>query len=87
MTKPQSSRVAGSKQGAISSAKSSRSDTRERLEHDILEGAKRLFAVRGYGGVSLDAIATHSTRLVPQRRCNRVWVSAESTSSSSQPAS
>ncbi len=58
MTKPQSSRVAGSKQGAISSAKSSRSDTRERLEHDILEGAKRLFAVRGYGGVSLDAIAT-----------------------------
>ncbi|MCY7306454.1 MAG: TetR/AcrR family transcriptional regulator [Rhodoferax sp.] len=34
-----------------------RSDSRERLEHDILEAAKRLFAVRGYGGVSLDHIA------------------------------
>lgn len=38
-------------------AKVKRSDSRERLEHDILEAAKRLFAVRGYGGVSLDHIA------------------------------
>lgn len=34
-----------------------RSDTRERLELEILEAAKRLFAQRGYGGVSLDHIA------------------------------
>lgn len=34
-----------------------RSDTRERLEQEILEAAKRLFAQRGYGGVSLDHIA------------------------------
>ena len=34
-----------------------RSDTRERLEQEILEAAKRLFANRGYGGVSLDHIA------------------------------
>ncbi len=38
--------------------KPSRSDSRERLEHDILEAAKRLFALRGFGGVSLDHIAT-----------------------------
>ena len=38
-------------------AKERRSDVRERLENDILEAAKRLFAVRGYGGVSLDHIA------------------------------
>ena len=31
--------------------------TRERLEQEILEAAKRLFAQRGYGGVSLDHIA------------------------------
>lgn len=37
--------------------KERRSDIRERLEQDILEAAKRLFAVRGYGGVSLDHIA------------------------------
>ncbi len=35
----------------------SRSDTRERLEQEILEAAKRLFATRGFGGVSLDHIA------------------------------
>ncbi len=40
-----------------SAAKERRSDTRERLEQEILEAAKRLFAVRGYGGVSLDHIA------------------------------
>jgi TetR/AcrR family transcriptional regulator len=34
-----------------------RSDSRERLEQEILEAAKRLFAVRGFGGVSLDHIA------------------------------
>ncbi len=34
-----------------------RSDNRERLEQEILEAAKRLFAVRGFGGVSLDHIA------------------------------
>lgn len=38
-------------------AKARRSDTRERLEQEILETAKRLFANRGYGGVSLDHIA------------------------------
>ena len=38
-------------------AKERRSDTRERLEQEILEAAKRLFANRGYGGVSLDHIA------------------------------
>jgi len=38
-------------------AKERRSDTRERLEQEILEAAKRLFAERGYGGVSLDHIA------------------------------
>jgi len=32
--------------------------TREQLEHDILDAAKKLFAQRGYGGVSLDHIAT-----------------------------
>lgn len=37
--------------------KERRSDTRERLEQEILEAAKRLFAARGYGGVSLDHIA------------------------------
>ena len=37
--------------------RSNRSDTRERLEHEILEAAKRLFAARGFGGVSLDHIA------------------------------
>ena len=37
--------------------KERRSDTRERLEQEILEAAKRLFALRGYGGVSLDHIA------------------------------
>lgn len=37
--------------------RSNRSDTRERLEAEILEAAKRLFALRGYGGVSLDHIA------------------------------
>lgn len=30
---------------------------RERLEHDILRAAKKLFAQRGFGGVSLDHIA------------------------------
>lgn len=34
-----------------------RSDSRERLEQEILEAAKRLFAQRGFGGVSLDHIA------------------------------
>lgn len=34
-----------------------RSDNRERLEQEILEAAKRLFAARGFGGVSLDHIA------------------------------
>ena len=38
-------------------ARERRSDTRERLEQEILEAAKRLFAQRGYGGVSLDHIA------------------------------
>ena len=38
-------------------AKERRSDTRKRLEQEILEAAKRLFANRGYGGVSLDHIA------------------------------
>ncbi len=38
-------------------ARARRSDTRERLEQEILEAAKRLFAQRGYGGVSLDHIA------------------------------
>lgn len=37
--------------------RSSRTDTRERLEGEILDAAKRLFAQRGYGGVSLDHIA------------------------------
>ena len=37
--------------------KERRSDSRERLELEILEAAKRLFAVRGFGGVSLDHIA------------------------------
>ena len=41
----------------VPGARSNRSDTRERLEAEILEGAKRLFAQRGYGGVSLDHIA------------------------------
>ena len=40
-----------------SPARERRSDTRERLEQEILEAAKRLFAIRGYGGVSLDHIA------------------------------
>ena len=40
-----------------SRVKDRRSDTRERLEQEILEAAKRLFAQRGYGGVSLDHIA------------------------------
>jgi TetR/AcrR family transcriptional regulator len=31
--------------------------SREQLEHDILDAAKKLFAQRGYGGVSLDHIA------------------------------
>jgi TetR/AcrR family transcriptional regulator len=30
---------------------------RERLEHEILRAAKKLFAQRGFGGVSLDHIA------------------------------
>ena len=38
-------------------ARERRSDTRERLEQEILEAAKRLFAIRGYAGVSLDHIA------------------------------
>lgn len=38
-------------------AREKRSDSRERLEQEILEAAKRLFAVRGFGGVSLDHIA------------------------------
>ncbi|HOZ63939.1 MAG TPA: TetR family transcriptional regulator C-terminal domain-containing protein [Burkholderiaceae bacterium] len=33
------------------------SEARERLEQDILTAAKRLFAQRGFGGVSLDHIA------------------------------
>jgi TetR/AcrR family transcriptional regulator len=33
------------------------SEARERLEQDILAAAKRLFAQRGFGGVSLDHIA------------------------------
>ncbi len=32
--------------------------SREQLEHDILDAAKKLFAQRGYGGVSLDHIAS-----------------------------
>ena len=39
------------------SVREKRSDSRERLEHEILEAAKRLFAQRGFGGVSLDHIA------------------------------
>ncbi len=42
---------------ATSPARERRSDTRERLEQEILEAAKKLFANRGYGGVSLDHIA------------------------------
>ena len=38
-------------------ARERRTDTRERLEQEILDAAKRLFAQRGYGGVSLDHIA------------------------------
>ena len=38
-------------------AKEKRSDNRERLEQEILDAAKRLFAQRGFGGVSLDHIA------------------------------
>jgi len=38
-------------------AKEKRSDSRERLEQEILDAAKRLFAQRGFGGVSLDHIA------------------------------
>ena len=49
MTKPKSA--------TATAKKPSRSDSRERLEHDTLEAAKRLFAQRGYGGVSLDHIA------------------------------
>ncbi len=49
MTKPKSA--------PATRKKPNRSDSRERLEHDILEAAKRLFAQRGYGGVSLDHIA------------------------------
>lgn len=37
--------------------KSRRSDHRERLEQEILDGAKRLFARGGFSGVSLDHIA------------------------------
>jgi len=37
--------------------KHKRSDSRERLEQEILDAAKRLFAQRGFGGVSLDHIA------------------------------
>lgn len=39
------------------SVREKRSDSRERLEQEILEAAKRLFAQRGFGGVSLDHIA------------------------------
>lgn len=46
-----------SKSAKPAAARARRSDTRERLEQEILEAAKRLFAVRGYGGVSLDHIA------------------------------
>jgi TetR/AcrR family transcriptional regulator len=45
-----------SKQKPVS-AREKRSDSRERLEQEILEAAKRLFAARGFGGVSLDHIA------------------------------
>ena len=31
--------------------------SRQKVEHDILETAKRLFAQHGYGGVSIDRIA------------------------------
>lgn len=40
-----------------SPARESRSELRERLEFEIMEAAKRLFAQRGFGGVSLDHIA------------------------------
>ena len=43
-------KVSGSKTVKVSEA-------RERLEQDILTAAKRLFAQRGFGGVSLDHIA------------------------------
>lgn len=43
-------KVSGSKTVKVSEA-------RERLEQDILAAAKRLFAQRGFGGVSLDHIA------------------------------
>lgn len=42
---------------ASNPARERRTDTRERLEQEILDAAKRLFAQRGYGGVSLDHIA------------------------------
>src|SRR5574337_2168910 len=37
--------------------KARRSRDREQLEQDILAAAKRLFANRGFGGVSLDHVA------------------------------
>jgi TetR/AcrR family transcriptional regulator len=46
-----------SKSSKNAPGRESRSDNRERLEQEILDAAKRLFAVRGFGGVSLDHIA------------------------------
>ncbi len=40
-----------------SPAKDRRAGNRERLEFEIMDGAKRLFAQRGFSGVSLDHIA------------------------------
>ena len=40
-----------------SPAQERRSGKRERLEFETMEAAKRLFAQRGFGGVSLDHIA------------------------------
>lgn len=42
---------------SLSQPRERRSDVRERLEAEIMEAAKKLFAQRGFGGVSLDHIA------------------------------
>ena len=55
-------KVSGSKTVKVSEA-------RERLEQDILTAAKRLFAQRGFGGVSLD----HSAREVGASKQNLLY--------------